>query len=105
MDIHSEDETSFTTQYHEAFLQYVQNEYCARHPCAPVNKLETVLSSNLVASATASGSYQSLFDLYDLSSDDEEYFTPINVHETSIGQSECAAHLMSAARLYSEFAA
>jgi len=29
MDIHPKDETSYTTQYQEAFLKYVENEYCA----------------------------------------------------------------------------
>jgi hypothetical protein len=70
MDIYPEDETSYTTQYQQAFLMYVENEYCTKHRRAPVNKLETVLSSNVVPSATASGSYQSSFDPYDLSSDD-----------------------------------
>jgi hypothetical protein len=73
MDIYPEDETSSTTQYQEGFLKYVENEYCAKHQRVPVNKLETVPTSNLVPSATASGSYQSSFDQYDLSSDDEEY--------------------------------
>ena len=59
MDINPADETSYTTQYQEAFMKYVENEYCARHRRVPVNKLETVPSSNLVPSATASGSYQS----------------------------------------------
>jgi len=62
MDINPEDEISYTTQYHEAFLKYVENEYCAKHQPVPVNKLETVPSSNLVHSAPASGSYQSSFD-------------------------------------------
>ena len=73
MDINPEDETSYTTQYQDAFLKYVENEYCAKHRHAPVSTLETVLSCNLVPSATASGSYQSSFDSYDLSSDDDEY--------------------------------
>ena len=30
MDINPEDETSYTTQYQEAFLKYVENEYCAK---------------------------------------------------------------------------
>jgi hypothetical protein len=30
MDINSEDETSYTIQYQEAFLKYVENEYCAK---------------------------------------------------------------------------
>jgi len=78
----------------------MENAYSAKHLWVPVNKLETVPSSNLVLSATASESYQSSFDRYDLSSDDEEYFTPNNVPETTPGQSDRAARLLTAARLY-----
>jgi len=85
IDINPEEETSYTTQSQEAFLKYVENEYCAKHRHALVNKHETVPSSNLVLSTTASGSYQSSFDPYDLSSDDEEYLTPNNVPETTPG--------------------
>jgi len=67
----------------------------------PVNKLETVPSNNLLPSATASGSYQSFFDPYDLSSDDEEYLTPNNVAEMTPRESDRAARLLTAARLYS----
>jgi len=73
MDINPEDETSYTTQYQEALLKYVENKYCAKHRRVPVNKLETVPTTSLFPSATASGSYQSSFDPYDVSSDDEEY--------------------------------
>ena len=66
----------------------------------PVNKLETVLSGNLVPSATTSGSYQSSFDPYDLSSDDEEYLTPNNVAGMTPGRSDRPARLLTAARLY-----
>jgi len=66
----------------------------------PVNKLKTVLTSNLVPSATASGSYQSSIDPFDSSSDDEEYLTPNNVVKTTPGQSDRAACLLTAARLY-----
>ena len=31
MDINPEDETSYITQYQEAFLKYAENEYCAKH--------------------------------------------------------------------------
>jgi len=93
-------ETSYTMQYPEAFLKYVDNEYCAKHRHVPVNKLETLPSSNLVPSATASGSYQSSFDPYDSCSDDEEYLTPNNVAETTPGQSDRVARLLSAAWLY-----
>ena len=66
----------------------------------PVNKLETVPTSNLVPSATASGFYQSSFDPNDLSSDDEEYLTPNNLAEMTPGQSDRVAHLLTAARLH-----
>jgi hypothetical protein len=91
MDINPEDKTSYTTQYHEAFLKYVENEYYAKHRRVPVNKPQSLLSSNHISSATASQSCQSFFDPYDLSSDDEEYLTPNNVAETTPGQSDCAA--------------
>jgi hypothetical protein len=58
MDINPEDKTFYTTQYQVAFVKYVENEYCAKHRHVPVNKLETVPTSNLVPSATSSGSYQ-----------------------------------------------
>ena len=99
-DINPEDETSYMTQYQEAFLKYVENEYSTRHRRVPVNTLETVPSSNLVPSATAAGSYQSSFNSYDSSCDDEEYLTPNNVAKTTPGQSNRAACLLTATRLY-----
>jgi len=96
MDIHPEDETSYTTQYQEAFRKYVENEYCAKHRRVPVNKLETVPSNNLLPSANTLGSYHSSFDPYDLSSDDEEYLTPNNVAETTPGRSDRSARLLNA---------
>jgi len=100
MDINPDDEPSYTTQYQVAFLKYVENEYCANDRRAPVNILETVLSSNHVPSATASGSYLSSFDPYDLSSDDEEYLKPNNVPETTPRRSDCALRKLTAARHY-----
>jgi len=44
----------YTTKYQEAFLKCVENQYTAKHRHVPVNKLETVPSSNLVPSAMAS---------------------------------------------------
>jgi len=58
MDINLEDETYCTIQYLEASLKYVENEYSAKHGCVPVNELEPVPCSNLLSSATASGSSQ-----------------------------------------------
>jgi hypothetical protein len=100
MDNTPEDATSYTTQYQEAFLKYMENEYCAKHQCVPVNTLETVPSSNLVTCVTASRSYQSSFDPYNLSSNDEDYFIPNNVTETTPGWSDRAAHLLTATMLY-----
>jgi len=99
MDINPEDETSDTTQYQEAFLMYVENEYCAKHWGVPVNKHQSLRSSNHISSAMASQSCQSSFDPDDLSSDDEEYLTPNNVAETTSGRSDCAAPLLTAAKL------
>jgi hypothetical protein len=83
MDINPADETSYTTQYQEAFLKYVEHEYCAKHQRVPVNKHQSFPSSNHISSATASQFCQSSFDPYDLSIDDEEYVTPNNVAETT----------------------
>jgi hypothetical protein len=100
MDINPEVETSYTTQDQEAFLQNVTNEYCPKHRCVLVNNLQSLPSSNPISSATAAGSCQSSFDPYDLSSEDEEYLTPNNVAESTSGQSNQAAHLLTTARLY-----
>ena len=56
MDFNPPDETSYTTQYQEAFLKYVDNEYCAKHRRVPVIKHESLPSSNLIPSATVLGS-------------------------------------------------
>ena len=100
MDLNPQYETSYTTQYQEAFVTYVENKSFAKHPCVPVNTPESRVSSNLVPSATASGSGESSFDPYDVSSDDEEYLTPDNVAEMTPGRSYRAAHLLTAPRLY-----
>jgi hypothetical protein len=79
----------------------VENEYCAKRQHVPVDKLETIPSSNLVTSAMASGSYQSSFHPYNLSSNNEEYLTPNNVVETTPGRSDRAARFVTAARVFS----
>jgi hypothetical protein len=100
MDITPDDETSYTTQYQEAFLKHVENEYWAKHRCVAVNKLEIIPSSNHVPSATASGSSQSSFNPCDSSGNDEEYLTHNNLAETTPSQSGRSAHVLTAARLY-----
>jgi hypothetical protein len=66
----------------------------------PVNTLQSLLSSNPISSATASKSYQSSIDPYNVSSDNEEYLTSDNMAETIPGRSDNAAHLWAAGRLY-----
>jgi hypothetical protein len=41
MDYNHEDETSYTTQYWEAFLKYVENVYCAKQ-----RRLLVIMSNN-----------------------------------------------------------
>jgi len=91
MDITPEDETSCTTQYHEAVLKYVESEYFTKHGRVPVNDHESLPRSNLTPSEMVFGSSQSTLDPYKLSSDDEEYLTPNNVAETTSERSGCAA--------------
>jgi len=100
MEINPEDETSNTTQHQDASRKYLENEYGAKHQRVPDNKPKSVPRNNIDPSTTASGSCQSSFDLYDLSSDDEEYLTPNNVAERTPRQSNCAAGLLTAVRLY-----
>ena len=101
MDINRENEPSYTTQYQPVLLKYVENGYCAKRRRVPVIKPESVPSNNVFPSATASGSGQSSFDQNDLSTDDEQYLMPNNIAETTPGQSDHAAPLVTAARLYS----
>jgi len=53
MDINPGDGTSYTNRSPEAFLRYVEIEYCAKHQRLPVNVPENVPSSNLIPSAMA----------------------------------------------------
>jgi len=100
MDINPEDKTFYTTQYQEAFLKYVENEYCTKHRQFSVTEHEQLQSNDLIYSATPSQSGQSSFDPYDLPSGDEEYLTPKHLAETAPGLSDHAARLSTATRLY-----
>ena len=100
MDIIPEDEISYTTQYQEAFVYYVENEYFAKHRCVPVIKHDSQRSSDLIPSAMVLGSCQSCFHPYDLSSGDDEYLTPNNVAETTPGRNDLTARLSTPTRLY-----
>jgi hypothetical protein len=99
MDINPEDETSYTLQYQEAFLKYVENEYCAKHRRLLVIMFDITLNNNLSSFVMASRSGQSSYDPYDVSSDDDEYLIPTHVAETTPGRSDGAARSLTAARL------
>jgi hypothetical protein len=53
MDINAEEKTFYTTQYQEAFLKYVEIEYCAKHQQVPVNEPGSVQSRNFIQFAMA----------------------------------------------------
>jgi hypothetical protein len=100
MDVNPEDETFYTTQSQEAFLKYVENEYCTKHQGVLVNKFKNKQSGNLVPSTTASVSDQTSIDLYDSSSDVEDWLMPNNAAEKTPGLCNCAARVLTATRLY-----
>jgi len=97
VDIHTEDVTLYTTQYQQAYLNFVENEYCAKHGCVLVIKPESVLNNNLFFSAMSSGSVESSIDPYDSSRDDEEYLMPNNVAETTPRESDRTSRLLATA--------
>jgi len=103
MDMNPEDQTAYTTQYQETIQMYVENEYCAKLRRVLVIKPENLQHRNFFPSGKASGFGQSLFHPYDLSSDNDKYLTPKYVAETTPGRSDCAARLLTAARLYLNF--
>jgi len=100
MDINREDESSYTTQYQEACMKYVENEYCAKHRRLSFTTHEKPQSNDIIQSATPSKSGQLSFDPYDLSSSDEEYLMHKNLAESTRGPSDRAARLLTAPRLY-----
>ena len=73
IDINPDDETSYTAQFPQAVLNYVENGDCVKHRHVPVNKHESLLRSNDIPSRMVSESCQLSFDLYDSSCDDDAY--------------------------------
>jgi hypothetical protein len=47
MYISPEDETSYTTQHPQAFLNYVENKHCVKHTHLLVTKSENIPNNNL----------------------------------------------------------
>jgi hypothetical protein len=100
MDTNPEDEESFTAQYKDAFLKYVEREYCSSSKLPTAAKQETDEITDMLSTPPRSGPGQSSWDPYDLSSDDEEYLAPQNVAESTPGRSDRAARLLMATNLY-----
>jgi hypothetical protein len=100
MDINPEDEISYMIQYQEAFLKYVEKEYCAKHRQLLVIKPNNTLNNNLSSFKMDSRSGQSSCDPYVLSSSDNKHLMPSIVAETTPGRSDHAARLLTDARLY-----
>jgi len=100
MDINPENETSYTTQYQEAFLKYVETEYSAEHQRLPITTPESVPHNNLFSPATVSRSGQSCYDPSDFFSDAEQFLMSENVAGTTAGWSNHAVRFLTAARLY-----
>jgi len=98
--INPEDEISYPTQYQQAFLKYVDNEYCTKHWRLPVTKPDSIPNNNPVSSAMASRLGQSSYDPYDLYCDDEEYLICNNVAKTTPGRGNRSARVLKAAKLY-----
>jgi len=59
LDIKPEDETCYTPKYQEAFLRYVENEYCVKYRHLPIIESKRVPTNNLFPSTMASTSGQS----------------------------------------------
>jgi len=101
MNITPEDAAFYTTQYQETILKNVENKYCAKQRHVPVSKPENELPNDLFPFVMASGSGQSSYDPYDLSSDDEEYLKLNHMPEMAPGQSDHTARFVNTTRLFS----
>jgi hypothetical protein len=95
-----EDKTSYTIQYHDVFLKYMKNKYCAKHRRFPVVKSKSLLINILFFSAKASRSGPSSYNPYDLCSDDKAYQMPKNVAKLTPGRSNRTACFLTATRFY-----
>lgn len=100
LDVSPEEEGSFTAQYKDAFLKYVEREYCGRSSSPAAIKTETDSSTDPFAPTTASGPGESSYNPYDLSSDDDEYLAPKDFVHATPGRSDREARLLTATNLY-----
>jgi len=85
MDINREDQSSESTQYQKAFLNYVENEQSTKHRRFHLTERESIPSNNVISSANAPRSGQSGQDPCDLSNNDEELIMSIYVAERTPG--------------------
>lgn len=99
MDIYPVEETCNIIKYQQAFLKYVENKYGAKHEPLPVIKPKYILLDNFFFCTKVAKSGVSSHNLYDLSSNDEGCLVTENVANTTPGQTNHAAPLLTAARL------
>jgi hypothetical protein len=64
MVINPEDKTPYNTQNQEAFVKYLENEYCAKHRHLPVTMADNTLNKNLTCVEMAFRFGQSSNDPY-----------------------------------------
>jgi hypothetical protein len=100
MDINLEDETFYTTHYQEAYLKYVENEYCSKQRCLQVIEPNSIPNNNHFPSTMTSRYSHSSSHPYDLSSGVKVYCITKSLAEKRPGSSYCAACQLIAARLY-----
>ena len=99
MDIRPDDEESFTVQYKNAFLKYVEEQYCTKNAPMPVIKMETPSIPGELTSTPRTGPGQFAYDPFELSSDDEYTGSSTSQNPTP-GRSNRTARLLTATRLY-----
>lgn len=97
MNVNPEDEGSYTTQYKEAFLKYVEREYCT----TSMGKQGISSSGSQFHQSSRDPQSSHTDNPYLLSSDDDEDYEsqPPPIQATP-GKSDRAARLLTAARLY-----
>jgi hypothetical protein len=71
MDITHKNKGSFTAQYKDAFIKYVEHKYRTRNPITTDTTHNIVPNHNIFSSIPTSGPGQSTCDTNDLPSDDK----------------------------------
>ena len=95
IDVDPDDEESYTTQYKEAFLKYVEREYCEK----PLRKQASLSHSTSQLRSPSIELEASVHNPYLLSSDNEGYAPPPPTTQRTPDRNDRAACLLTAARM------